>query len=164
MQTARIGNMGRDRLMIDRIHDPYQARRKPAEPCVCRACGAVFEHGRWRWGLRPREARQDLCEACHRIRTGLQAGSVSLAGDFVRRRRAEMVCLIRHQEAQENREHPQHRIMSLEPTTAGLLVRTTDLHLPRRIGEALRRAYKGELDLHFETGSCSIRVSWRRES
>ena len=34
--------------------------------------------------------------------------------------------------------------MAIELLPAGLIVSTTDTHLPRRIGESLKRAYHGE--------------------
>jgi hypothetical protein len=37
----------------------------------------------------------------------------------------------------------------------------SDIHLPRRIGEALRRAHRGELDFHYEEGGNLLRVSWQ---
>ena len=46
-------------------HDPYKARRKLSEPCVCSKCMAVFLHGRWQWTKEPLEkAHWDLCPAC----------------------------------------------------------------------------------------------------
>jgi hypothetical protein len=44
------------------------------------------------------------------------------------------------------------------------VITTTDIHLPRRIGEALHRAYEGDLDFHYEEEAYSIRVTWRREA
>jgi hypothetical protein len=40
------------------------------------------------------------------------------------------------------------------------MISTTDIHLPKRIGEALHRAYKGELELNYEKQNCFVRVNW----
>jgi hypothetical protein len=48
------------------------------------------------------------------------------------------------------RPAPAQRIANIEHTDAGLVIATTDIHLPRRIGEAIKRAYRGTLDLHFD--------------
>jgi hypothetical protein len=40
---------------------------------------------------------------------------------------------------------------------------TTDLHLPRRSGEALPRAYQGELDLHDIKEGSTLDMRWKRE-
>jgi hypothetical protein len=92
------------------------------------------------------------------------AGELSVAGDFVARHKDEILHLARHQEEQEKAEHPLHRIMSIEEQGGGLVVRTTDIHLPRRIGEALHHAYRGELDFHYEEEAYFIRVRWTREA
>ncbi len=43
-----------------------------------------------------------------------------------------------------------------------MTITTTDLHLPRRIGEAFRRAYDGELTIDHEKKSYLVRVTWTR--
>ncbi|HEY0834474.1 MAG TPA: BCAM0308 family protein [Azospirillum sp.] len=151
----------RDRLIQEHIHDPYMTRLKMADPAVCPTCGAVYEQGRWRHGLRPVDAGEAVCPACHRIADRCPAGIVTLEGAFVRDHRAELLALIRHQHEQEHAEHPLHRIMDIRDTADGLEVTTTDIHLPRRIGEALRRSHQGDLDLHFDEGEYFARVHWR---
>jgi hypothetical protein len=42
------------------------------------------------------------------------------------------------------------------------MIRTTGIHVARRIGDALSRAYQGELTLDYLDGEKSIRVSWER--
>ncbi len=43
------------------------------------------------------------------------------------------------------------------------MVSTTDIHLPRRIGEALKRAYDGMLELDYDEDGYFLRASWTRE-
>jgi hypothetical protein len=95
-------------------------------------------------------AHQELCQACHRIIDRYQAGEITIAGGFVAARKDEIIHLARHQEKLEKAEHPLHRIMTIDEENGALVVRTTDIHLPRRIGEALRHAYHGELDFHYD--------------
>ena len=153
-----------DRLLRERVHDPYKARRKLSDPMVCPDCGAIYRNGRWQWGERPDGAEEDLCQACQRINDRFPAGEITVAGAFVRRHRAEIERLVRNQEALEKRERPLHRIMTLEGGGDELRITTTDIHLPRRIGEALRRAYEGELDYRYDKESYFIRVRWRRDA
>jgi hypothetical protein len=40
---------------------------------------------------------------------------------------------------------------------------TTDLNLPRRSGEALPRAYQGELDFHYIEEGSTLDMRWKRE-
>jgi hypothetical protein len=43
------------------------------------------------------------------------------------------------------------------------VITTTDIHVPRRIGEALKNAYHGTLDYHFEPEEYRLRVRWTRD-
>jgi len=69
---------------------------------------------------------------------------------------------VRHCEAAEKLEHPLQRIMNIEPAAGALLVTTTDAHLARGIGEALRKAYLGRLQFHYNKADNLLRVSWTR--
>ena len=52
----------RDRLIRERIHDPYKTRLKLPEPTVCPQCGAVYHDGRWDWATRPEPAHEEVCQ------------------------------------------------------------------------------------------------------
>lgn len=160
-QPGRSDRRIAGRAQRDHILDPYQANQKLLEPTACRQCGAVYHHGRWQWGQRPDDAHEDLCPACHRITDGLPAGTVTLHGGTTRQRRDEIIGLARNQEDAEKGEHPLNRIISIEEKDEGLVIATTDIHLPRRIGEALKRAFHGTLDMHFDEAGYFVRVDWR---
>jgi len=163
-QAGRTGRRIAGRAQQDHILDPYQARQKPPEPTACRQCGAVYHHGRWQWGQKPEGSHEDLCPACHRIADGLPAGTVTVHGSFARQHKDEITGLARNEEAAEKSEHPLNRIASIEESDEGLVIHTTDIHLPRRLGEALRRAFHGTLDMHFDEAGYFVRVDWRPPS
>jgi hypothetical protein len=75
-----------------------------------------------------------------------------------------MIRLARHQEEAEKQEHPLNRIISIEEDAQGVMINTTDIHLPRRIGEAVRRAFHGEIEENFEEDGYFVRVTWMRET
>jgi hypothetical protein len=152
----------RDRMIHERVHDPYKTRLKLREPTVCPQCGAVFHEGRWHWAPRPRPAHEEICQACHRINDRYPAGELTIKGDFATSHKDEIIHLARHQEEQEKADHPLHRIMDIEEQDGAIVVRTTDIHLPRRIGEALHHAYHGELEFHYAQEAYFIRVRWTR--
>jgi len=152
------------RLVDDRVPDPYKRTLKHAEPAVCLDCGAVFHKGRWHWADRfPKGASREVCQACRRVRDDYPAGIMTLRGAFVREHMQELLAIARHQESAEMKDHPLHRIMAVEEKRNSVVIKTTDIHLPGRIGKALLRACKGELDVKYDEGSYFVRADWRRE-
>jgi hypothetical protein len=142
--------------------DPYQATGKYKQPVTCSSCGAVYDAGRWTWGAAPPDAQAATCPACRRIHDKLPAGSVVAEGPFVGLHRDDLVHLIRNEAERESREHPMNRLVEVRELPDRLEVMTTDIHLPRRIGTALKRAYDGELDIRFAENEYSVRVLWQR--
>lgn len=160
------GQSGRRRFgrgQWDHILDPYKRAAKLTEPTVCPQCGSVYHEARWQWAARPEGAHEALCQACHRINDRYPAGIVTLTGPVVQQHRAEVMAIARHQEEAEKKEHPLNRIMTIADVPGGIAVNTTDIHLPRRIGEAMKRAFHGELDMHFDEHGYFVRVGWRRQ-
>lgn len=60
---------------------------------------------------------------------------MTLHGDIVRQHKDQVLGLARNEEAAEKGEHPLNRIIGIEETDEGLVISTTDIHLPRRIGK-----------------------------
>lgn len=162
--VARSGRRRAGRAQLDQRQDPYKATGKPHEPSVCPQCGAVYQQGRWHWSARPADAHEALCQACHRINDRFPAGIVTLSGPLVAQHKAEMIRLARHQEEVEKKEHPLNRIIDIEEEPERIVINTTDIHLPRRIVEALRRAWHGKTDFHYEEDGYFLRVNWHGEA
>jgi hypothetical protein len=72
-----------DRLIHERVHDPYQSKSKLPEPTICPQCGAVYHQGRWTWTKRPVQAHEEMCPACQRVREKYPAGFLALSGRFL---------------------------------------------------------------------------------
>ena len=151
-----------DRLVQEYEHDSYKVRGKLKEPTVCPECGAVFHKGRWTWEPAPVEADSTTCPACHRIRDKYPKGFLTLKGSFIEEQYEQVMGVARNTESKEKQEHPLSRIMGVERRPEGLVISTTDSHLPRRIGEALQHAYHGDLDLHYDQDEDFVRVTWER--
>jgi hypothetical protein len=144
-------------------HDPYKARGKLREPVLCPQCGALFRDGRWQWAKDvPKEARRDKCPACHRTEDKFPAGEITLSGRFLVEKQDEIIALMRNLERAEKAEHPLARIMGIDAGDGTLVVTTTDIHLPRRIGHALENAYKGHLETHYNEEEYFVRMRWTR--
>lgn len=163
-KTATPAPERTDRLLHEHVHDPYKTKRKLPEPSVCPVCNAVFKDGRWQWAESwPMDAHKETCQACHRTKDNYPAGLLTLTGNFVKLHKAEIVSLARHHEKKEKTEHPLHRIMKIEEHPDAIVIKTTDIHLPQRIGEALRHAHRGELEMHYDEEGYFVRVNWKRE-
>lgn len=152
----------RDRTVQEYQHDTYKQRGKLKEPTVCPECSAVFHKGRWTWGPMPIRAEEVTCPACHRMRDKYPKGFVTIKGAFKDEQQEQVIGVVKNTEEKEKKEHPLSRIMAIDPQRVGLVISTTDTHLPRRIGEALKHAYQGELALHYDKDEDFVRVTWTR--
>ncbi len=152
----------RDRLIQEYQHDTYKLPGKLKEPTVCPRCNAVFHKGRWSWIAPPSGAHETICPACHRIQDKYPKGFLTLKGTFPREQHEQILGLAKNTEAKETQEHPLSRIMSIEEQPEGVVLSTTDTHLPRRIGEALKHAYHGDLVVHYDQDEDFVRVTWTR--
>jgi hypothetical protein len=151
----------------DHIIDTYKLGKKLSDPTRCPSCGAIYREGRWQWVKAPLPSapHEERCPACHRIDDNYPAGVVTLNDPKLPDHKTEIMALARNQEAAENGEHPLNRIMAIEEQgECQLVITTTDIHLPRRIGEAVRRAFHGDLKVDYDEGNYFVRVDWRRNA
>ena len=86
-----------------------------------------------------------------------------MTGEFVTQHRNEILHIVRRQEDTEKAEHPLNRIMKIEDEGGPIVVTTTEIHLPRRIGEALRSAFDGELKFNYDEDRYFLRAGWHRD-
>jgi hypothetical protein len=149
-------------LIKEKRHDTYQEQGKWREPTRCTECGALFMNGRWSWQRTLEEVNTAICPACRRIADNYPAGYVDIKGSFFKEHRDEILNLILNVEKSEKEDHPLERIISTVGANGAISITTTGIHLARRIGEALSRAYKGELSIQYAEGEESIKVSWQR--
>ncbi len=153
-----------DRLIKERVHDPYKSRQKLSDPTLCPECKAVFSAGRWQWlegVLKP--THKSTCPACSRVHERNPAGILTMGGEFFQGHRDQIMNLLHNKVDAEKALHPLKRLMDIEERDDGKVVATfTDTHLPRDVGAALAHAYKGELDIQYAEGEDLTRVEWIR--
>jgi len=150
----------RDRQIEEVGHDPYHARSKPAEPAVCPQCGLIYHRGRWQRAARPQHANEHLCPACLRINDRDPAGYITLSGSYVAEHEDEVLRLVRNEAARQGEDHPLARIIEVAGSKGKLSITTTDVHLARRIGDALHAAFHGELTTRYSPDEYRVRVNW----
>lgn len=154
----------KDKLIKEYIHDPYFTKEKYHDPSVCEKCGVVFHDGIFEWMEDiPDDAEKIICPACRRIMDNYEGGIVFLEGRFLLEHTQEIMNLIRNIEEEEKRYRPLERIIDIKEENGKTVIRTTYEHLARRIGEAVHRAYKGDLKLNYPEGWKYIRVHWERD-
>jgi hypothetical protein len=153
-----------DRRLQGAQHDPYKPAGKYPEPTVCPVCSAVFKGGRWQWAdAWPMDSHWQICEACHRVQDDAPAGILTLTGSYVAAHAAEILGLVRNLEAVAKAEHPLERVLRIVEEPGRMVITTTDLHLPRRLADALVHAHKGELEKQYDEDGCLLRANWRRD-
>ena len=153
----------RPRRIHDEAHDVYGTAKKLPDGTACPRCAASYREGRWTWERPLLGSPEHLCPACRRIEDDYPAGVVAVRGAFAAAHREEIESLIRHVEEHAKQEHPLKRIFAILEEDGGLRVPTTDARLAREIGEALYRAYRGELEQPAPQTEGIVRVSWQRE-
>jgi NMD protein affecting ribosome stability and mRNA decay len=154
----------KDKLIKEYIHDPYFTKEKYKDPSVCEKCGVVFHEGIFQWMEKvPANANKIICPACRRIQDKYEGGVVYLEGNFLKEHKEEILNLIKNIADEEMAYRPLERIISIDEDEEGITIKTTYEHIARRIGEAVHRAYKGELKLEYPGGQKYIRVFWKRD-
>ena len=74
-----------------------------------------------------------------------------------------MLRLVRNDEERERSRHPLQPIMVMRDGSAQAHISTTDVHVARRIGEALKHAFQGALEVRYSRDESFVRVKWTRD-
>jgi NMD protein affecting ribosome stability and mRNA decay len=164
MKSGRGGfrPLRRKQLLVGLGDDAYKSKQKPPDPTRCPRCNASFHAGRWTWEAVSHGVHEQLCPACHRIEDRFPAGYVTLAGEYFKGHRDEILGLAKNCEEREKATHPLQRIMAIEEVAGGVLVTTTDVHLARNIAERVHDACKGSLVFHYSKEDNLLRATWKR--
>ncbi|HPI92575.1 MAG TPA: BCAM0308 family protein [Deltaproteobacteria bacterium] len=153
-----------DRNIKEKGHDPYGEARKHTEGAFCPECQAVYQGGRWIWPDKPvRSGTPLLCSACRRIRDDFPAGELYLSGSYLIKHKGEIENLVQKLIREARERSPLKRMMNIREEDEGLCVRLTDDHLARHIGDAVYRAYKGDLQLKYSEEEKFVRLYWHRD-
>lgn len=159
------------RRNVEDFDDPYIPEESYEGTAICEHCHAVYQIGRW--SLDPqiyREALQapDLhyvtCPACQKLQDRQPGGIVTLNGEFVPQHREELVRLIRNEDVRARNINPLERVMEIQQAEDSnqIVVTTTNEKLAQRLGRALYRAFKGDVEYHWLGESKQARVRWTR--
>jgi len=153
----------RDRLIQQKRHDAYLETQKLPDPTLCTECGVLFSDGRWVWKGTEKEVHTTVCPACRRIAERNPAGFVDIHGAFFHNRLDEVENLIYNTEKAETLERPMERLIQVVRDDDGTRVTTTGVHIARRIGDAVARAYSGDASIEYLDNEKRVRISVERE-
>jgi len=160
-KKGHIFKQDRARLFKENRFDTYQSRKKYSEPTICTKCGALYKNGRWTWDDLPETAHEAVCPACQRIADDYPEGYIELQGLFLAEHKDEILNLIRNISSMEQSRHPLERLMEITDTPESTIIKTTGIHLARRIGGAIHDAYQGEINYDYD-GENYVRIHWIR--
>lgn len=148
----------------------HAPRARGNEPAICTECRAVLDKGRWALAepteiilFEERGARKTVCPACLQIRKGEPAGFVFLDGNFLAEHREEIENLLQNEADRAAENNPLARIMKWENAGGKLTVTTTTEHFAQQLGNALNRAYGGDVRYDFSHENKLARVYWHRD-
>jgi hypothetical protein len=153
----------RDKGIKQERHDVYKHKGKLIEGTTCTTCGVAYSKGRWVWKYEGEPSKKITCPACRRIKDRHPAGYIELSGDFFKENQEEIINLVRNVEESHKAEHPMQRIICIRTKRdKSTLVETTGVHLARRIGDSISRAYQGEYSMQYADNYNRIRIQWER--
>lgn len=164
----------RDTVRIRRnvadFDDPYIDDESLEENSVCVSCGAVYLSGRWYMKdmvpeakLSGEVAHETLCPACQKQRDRVPGGMIRIRGQFFWNHKDEIMNLIRNENAKAQAVNPLERIMSFEEVDGEVEITTTNEKLAQRIGRALHKAYRGDIEYKWSEDTKIARVYWHRD-
>ncbi|MCX5895555.1 MAG: BCAM0308 family protein [Proteobacteria bacterium] len=154
-----------NKLIQEYNHDPYFLKEKCHDPSVCERCGVVFHDGRFEWLEKvPAKAKKISCPACKRIEDNYEGGFLCLEGEFLSKHKDDILNIIKNTEKLECKYRPLERIIEISDKAGKIEIKTTYEHIARRIGEAIHKACKGELNIKYPEGEKYVRVHWCRNS
>lgn len=160
-KKGHIFKQDRRRIFKDNRFDTYLSRQKYKDPTICTKCGALYKEGRWTWDDLPEMAYEAICPACQRIADDYPEGYIELEGDFLQEHKEEILNLIRNISSFEQSRHPLERLMEITDNPKSTSIKTTGIHLARRIGGAIHDAYQGDIDYDYEAENY-VRIHWQR--
>ncbi|MFP4588728.1 MAG: BCAM0308 family protein [Candidatus Bipolaricaulota bacterium] len=159
MVEEQRGNVGHE------SKNPYNEGRKYPQPTYCSRCGLIYSAGRWVHGELEdkQDANQELCPACRREKDKVPEGLVYLSGNYLEKHSEEILNIAKNREETAQSTRPLQRIMWVDRDDGSVEIATTSEHLARRIGKAVNRAHKGQLDIKSAPNDRLVRVYWQRD-
>jgi len=159
----------RDELFDVKLHDPYMDKNIYKDPTICPSCHLVYHNKRWHRNeklyeelVKSDKVDYKKCPACRKADDHYPLGVLRLTGDYVWKKKDEILNLVRNTAEAEEKRNPLARIMNIIETDEGLIIETTTESLARRLGRCIDKAHHGELEYIFSDSQKFLRVEWSK--
>jgi NMD protein affecting ribosome stability and mRNA decay len=137
---------------------------------ICPTCDAVSNIKRWETApvlhavyAKDKSVERALCPGCQRVKEKYIDGIVELNGEVIAKKAKDIKGLIENILSYARSDDPANHIVSMKGTGNKLTISTTTVWLAETIGKAIRRQYKGHLEIHFGHGEEFVRVYWEQK-
>jgi NMD protein affecting ribosome stability and mRNA decay len=150
--------------------DPYLPAGGRHEMAICPTCKAIYQNKRWfydeelyRENLQKETTNRVTCPGCQKVQDHYYEGVLTLEGEFLAQHKDEIVTLLNREAEKVSQKNPLDRVIQTVPEGDDrLIVETTTEKLAQRLGKAVYRAYKGNLDFRWSHMNKFVRVYWSR--
>ncbi len=159
----------RHRWEFETSEDPYAIKAAPSGEALCPQCKAVFKDKRWLMDEKLYEELKDIdtvphiiCPGCRKATEKYAMGYLYISGNFWEEHKDELMKLIHNECERAKGLNPLHQIIDIYEKDNVTVIETTTDQLAQRLGRALYKAYKGELEFKWSKGNKLVRVYWSR--
>ncbi len=149
--------------------DPYAMKSAPAGEAICPKCKAVFKDKRWFLDDELYEELKEIdtvpqiiCPACRKAIDKYAMGYLYLSGEFWETHKDDIMRLINNEVERARGLNPLHQIIDIYEEDGRTVIETTTDQLAQRLGRAIYKAYKGDLEFRWSKGNKLVRVYWCR--
>lgn len=155
---------------FETTQDPYAITKALSGEAVCPQCKAVFKDKRWFIDeALAEELMEDetipkiLCSGCRKSLEKYAMGYLYISGSFWNTHSEDIMKLINNEVEKARGLNPLHQIINVYEEDGIVVIETTTDNLAQRLGRALYKAYKGNLEFKWTKGEKLVRVYWSRD-
>lgn len=156
---------------VEDFDDPYIADEHLEDFTVCKRCGDVYKAGRWySRDMLPEKMLPEhisgysTCPACQKQRDRYPGGVIKITGSFFSKHQEEVMNLIRNETEKAQGANPLERVMGIESSGDTIEITTTNEGLAQRLGKALHKAYRGDIEYKWSEDNKVARINWHRDA